>query len=50
MVLVVLFWILLILAIIGVFVPEQPFITRGRWVVTLVLLGILGLKVFGAPH
>lgn len=48
----ILFWIFLILAIVGVFVPEkpdQPFIARGRWVFVLILLGILGLKVFGFP-
>jgi hypothetical protein len=48
-ILVILFWLLLILAIIGVFVPEQPFIVRGRWVVLLILLAILGIKVFGFP-
>jgi len=49
MILVVFFWILWLLCVIGFFVPESPFISRGRWIVILILLGILALKVFGNP-
>jgi hypothetical protein len=49
MVLTVLFWILWILCVIGCFIPESPFISRGRWVVILLLVGVLGLKVLGSP-
>jgi hypothetical protein len=49
MFLMVLFWLLWILAVIGCFIPEAPFITRGRWVVALILLGIIGYKVLGDP-
>ena len=50
-VLTVLFWILLILCIIGAFVPDAawPFVSRGRWVIALILLAILGIAVFGNP-
>lgn len=49
MVLEILFWVLLILAFIGCFVPDNafPFIGRGRWVVALILFAILGLRIFG---
>lgn len=49
MVLEILFWVLLILAAIGAFVPDTafPFVGRGRWVVALILLAILGLRIFG---
>jgi hypothetical protein len=50
-VLVVLFWILLILAVIGAFVPDatSPYIGHARWVIVLILLAILGIAVFGNP-
>lgn len=50
-VLVVLFWLLLILCIIGAFIPDStfPFISQGRWVICLILLAILGIAVFGNP-
>lgn len=50
MVLEVLFWVLLILCVIGLFAPESwgQNVTRGRWVVFLILFTILGLRVFGA--
>lgn len=49
MVLMVLFWILLILLVIGVFVPDSqsPFVPRARWAIVLILIGILGWAVFG---
>lgn len=47
MLLVVLFWILYILALFGVFLPE-PWQKPSR-VVLFILIGILGLKVFGNP-
>jgi len=49
MVLVVIFWILLILSAIAALVPDSisPYIGRGRWVITLILIAILGYKVFG---
>ena len=51
MVLEILYWVLLILCLIGVFVPETPpygpYFARARWVVVLVLFVILGLRVFG---
>lgn len=50
-VLTVLFWILLILCMIGAFIPDTawPFIGRGRWVIALILFAILGIAVFGNP-
>lgn len=52
MVLEILFWILLILAALGAIVPDSasPYLTRGRWIIVLVLLAILGLRVFGGIH
>lgn len=46
----VLFWVLLILCFLGVFAPDAwgQNIVRGRVVVILILLTILGLRVFGA--
>ena len=48
MVLQILFWVLLILCFIGAFVPDDigPGIVRGRWVVVLIELAILGFFVF----
>lgn len=50
MVLEILYWVLLILAIIGVFVPDTagPYIGRSRWAVVLILMVILGLRVFNS--
>lgn len=50
MVLEILFWILLILAAIGAFVPEtiSPYYGRGWRVVCMILFAILGLRVFGS--
>lgn len=49
MVLQVLFWILLILAAIGALVPDEksPYLGRGRWVICLILIAILGYMQFG---
>lgn len=49
MVLMVLFWILLILLVIGMFVPDasSPWAPRARWAIVLILIGILGWAVFG---
>ena len=50
MILQILFWILLILSAIGIFAPDTyPNIHRGRFVVTLILLGILGYFVLNNP-
>lgn len=48
MVIEILFWLLLILAALGFFVPE-PY-TRYVRGVDLVLFVLLGLRVFGFPH
>lgn len=49
MVLTILFWILLILLAIGAFVPDPsvPGGARTRWIIVLILLGIIGWAVFG---
>ena len=47
MVLAIIFWVLLLLAVIGCFVPE-PYLKYSR-IVDLILFIILGLKVFGTP-
>lgn len=49
MVLQILFWILLILCAIGALVPDiaSPYIGRGRWIIVLILIAILGLHDFG---
>lgn len=51
MVMQVLFWLLLILCVIGVFVPDEnkPYIGRSRIGIALILIAILGFKVFDAP-
>lgn len=51
MVLQVIFWLLLLLCAIGVMVPDaqSPYIGRGRWVIALILIAIIGLKVFDNP-
>lgn len=51
MVLTILFWILLILCFLGAFAPDTayPWAPRGRVVIILILLAILGLKVFDSP-
>lgn len=46
MILIILFWILWLLSIIGFFIPAY---SRASSVVMLVLIGILGYKVFGNP-
>lgn len=46
MILVILFWILLLLSVIGIFVPTY---VRVSSVILLILIAILGLKVFGNP-
>lgn len=48
MVLEIIFWILLILAFLGFWFPE-PYIRYVRGV-DLVLITILGLRLFGMPH
>lgn len=47
----IIFWILLLLCAIGAVVPDaqSPWINRGRWGVALILIAILGVKVFGMP-
>jgi|GEM_PF-4419028 hypothetical protein len=51
MILQILFWLLLLLLVIGAFVPDStsPLLGRGRWVVVLILIAILGYVVFGNP-
>lgn len=51
MVFTVLFWILLILAVIAALVPDavSPYVGRGRWIIALILIGLLGWRVFGDP-
>ena len=48
----ILFWILLILTALGALVPDtaSPYVGRGRWIVALVCIAILGLRVFGGIH
>lgn len=44
----IIFWLLWVLCIIGVFIPDSPtnpWPTRGRWIISLILFGILGFKV-----
>lgn len=52
MVLEILFWILLILVAIGALIPDaaSPYVGRGRWVVALICIAILGFRVFGGFH
>jgi hypothetical protein len=46
-----LFWVFLVLCLVGAFAPDTwPNINRGRWVIILILLVILGLQVFGGIH
>lgn len=48
MVLEILFWVLLILSAISAFMPDTwPHAVRGRLIIVLILLAILGLRVFG---
>ncbi len=48
MVLEVIFWILLILSVISAFLPDTwPYAIKSRFAIILILLAILGLKVFG---
>lgn len=50
LVLTVIFWILLLLAALGVFAPDtNPYFVRGRWVVVLLLIAILGYAALGNP-
>lgn len=52
MVLQVIFWLLLLLCAIGAAVPDAPppnYVGRGRWVIALILIAIIGLKVFDNP-
>lgn len=44
----VFFWVLCLLWVVGIFVPDtaSPYLVRGRSVIILVLLILLGLKVF----
>lgn len=47
----IIFWILLILCAIGAVIPDaqSPYVNRGRWGIALILIAILGFKVFGMP-
>lgn len=49
MVWVILFWLLFLLCVIGLFVPDAniPGGSRGRWIIILILIGLLGWAVFG---
>lgn len=50
MILTVLFWLLWLLCIIGLFVPDSaPYVVRGRWAVLLILIGILGFHCLANP-
>lgn len=49
MILTVLFWILFILSFIGCFFAADHPVQRPSRVILLILIGILGLKVFGSP-
>lgn len=51
MVLTVIFWILLILTVIAALVPDSvsAYLGRGRWIVVLILIAILGYKVLDSP-
>jgi len=42
------FWILAFLWLIGIFVPDatSPYVARGRFVIVLAMLILLGLKVY----
>ena len=48
----VLFWILLVLAAIAGFPPDNihPYFGRAKWIVVLILIALLGWKTFGEPH
>jgi hypothetical protein len=50
-VLVVIFWVLMILAIIGAILPDNtsPYLSRGRWLIALILFAILGIAALGNP-
>ena len=51
-VLVVIFWVLMLLAVIGALWPDSPnfpHLNRGRWIIVLILLAILGISQFGNP-
>lgn len=45
----ILFWILFVLLVIGALVPDAtvPGGTRSRWIIVLILLGLLGWAVYG---
>lgn len=49
MVLLILFWIIWLLWVLGFFFPLTPGWQRGHSVIGAILIGILGLKVFGNP-
>ncbi len=51
MVIIILFWILLLLAFIAALVPDSvsPYVGRGRWVIILLLIAILGWHELGNP-
>lgn len=49
MVLLVIFWVLWFLWIIGLFVPLGAGASKAHSVIPAILIGILGLKVFGNP-
>jgi hypothetical protein len=51
MILETLFWLLLLLCAIGALVPDSAsvYLGRSRWLVALILIAILGLKLFHNP-
>jgi len=50
MVAIVLFWLFLVLGLLGIFAPDTwPNINRGRFVILLLMIALLGYHVFGSP-
>lgn len=51
MILTIIFWILWLLSVIGLFIPTEsyPKVVRGSYAINLVLIGILGFKSLGDP-
>jgi|GEM_PF-5110264 hypothetical protein len=40
------FWILAFLWLVGIFVPDSPYVARGRGIVVLAMLILLGMSVY----
>ena len=46
----ILFWVFLLLSVLGAFAPSgSPWLVNGRYGMLLVLILLVGLKVFGSP-